>query len=101
MQSSPEITHQDDVTAFGSSRQRQLTAVMRPVKVKNLSRLKSRNLFRGSAAQFLSPDVGDTVPGQYIINCLTSWRPARLLPPNAGQSNWYKAAPPSEGIIFS
>jgi len=75
---SPKITDQDDVTAFAASCQGQLPAVMRPGKVKNLSRIKIRNLFRKSTAQFLSPDIGGTVPGQYIFNCLTSGRPARL-----------------------
>jgi hypothetical protein len=60
---SPEITDQDDVAAFAASCHSELPAVMRPGKVKNLSRLKIRNLFRRSAAQLLSPDVGDAVPG--------------------------------------
>ena len=60
---SPEITDQDDVATFAASRQSQLPTVMRPLKVENLSRLKIRNLFRRSAAQFLAPDVSDAVPG--------------------------------------
>src|SRR4030095_13561463 len=75
---SPEITDQDDVATFAASCQRQLSAVMRPGKVKNLSRLKIRNLFRRSAARFLAPDVRDTVPGQHVLDCLTPWCPARL-----------------------
>jgi integrase len=71
---SPEITDQDDVVAFTSSCQRQLLAITRPVKVEDLFRLKIRNLLRGTASQFLPPDVGDTVPGQYVVNGLASRR---------------------------
>ncbi len=47
---SPEITDQDDVAALAASSQSQLPAVIRPGKVKNLSRLKIRDLFRRSAS---------------------------------------------------
>src|SRR6185295_12175451 len=73
---SPEITDHDDIAAFASSRQCQLPAITGPVKVENLSRLEIRNLFRGTTRQILLPDVGDAVPGQYVVNRVTPWRPA-------------------------
>jgi hypothetical protein len=45
---------------------------------RNLYRLEIRNLLRWSASQVLLPDVGNAVPSQYILNCLTPWCPARL-----------------------
>jgi hypothetical protein len=63
---SAEITDQDDVTALTASGKRQLPAVTRPVEVEGQSRFKIHSLFRRSAAQFLSPDVGDTTGGSSV-----------------------------------
>jgi hypothetical protein len=57
---SPEIADWDDVTALAASGQRQLSAVTRPVKVEDLSRVKICDLFRRSAGQLLLPDIGDS-----------------------------------------
>jgi hypothetical protein len=56
---SPEIADWDDVTALAASGQRQLSAVTRPVKGEDLSRVKICDLFRRSAGQLLLPDIGD------------------------------------------
>src|ERR1700693_3812815 len=87
---SVEIAKEDDVAACIATRQQQLLAVRAPVEIADQTGGELRQLFWLSSRKRLLPEVGDSIPGNQILQALPIVRPVETKPSSGSRKQPYR-----------